>query len=272
MPQIKVSVVMPVFNEAPTIESSSGASSTCLRQRAHHRRRLLDRRHPRRPEAARVERLDTRPSSPAEPGQGRGAAHRLCRRDGRRRHHAGRRPGVRPGRVSAAAAADPRRAGRRRLRIALRRRRVASRAVLLALRGQQVADAAVQHVYEPEPHRHGDLLQGVPPRGHSVDRRSKRTASASSRRSRRKIAAICSCRIYEVGISYSGRTYEEGKKIGWRDGVRAVWCIFKYRPSRIARRRLATAASAPRTGGVAAIPSELVTASHSAVPGADRVR
>ena len=36
------------------------------------------------------------------------------------------------------------------------------------------------------------------------------------------------CRIYEVGISYYGRTYEEGKKIGWRDGVRAIWCILKY--------------------------------------------
>jgi hypothetical protein len=36
------------------------------------------------------------------------------------------------------------------------------------------------------------------------------------------------CRIYEVGISYHGRTYEEGKKIGWRDGVRAIWCILKY--------------------------------------------
>lgn len=35
-------------------------------------------------------------------------------------------------------------------------------------------------------------------------------------------------RIYEVGISYSGRTYEEGKKIGWRDGVKALWCILKY--------------------------------------------
>jgi glycosyltransferase involved in cell wall biosynthesis len=46
-----------------------------------------------------------------------------------------------------------------------------------------------------------------------------------------KIAAR-QCRVYEVGISYSGRTYEEGKKIGWRDGVRAVWCIFKYRPRR----------------------------------------
>jgi len=35
-------------------------------------------------------------------------------------------------------------------------------------------------------------------------------------------------RIYEVGISYAGRTYDEGKKIGWRDGFRAVWCILKY--------------------------------------------
>jgi glycosyltransferase involved in cell wall biosynthesis len=35
-------------------------------------------------------------------------------------------------------------------------------------------------------------------------------------------------RVFEVGISYSGRTYDEGKKIGWRDGVRAVWCILKY--------------------------------------------
>jgi glycosyltransferase involved in cell wall biosynthesis len=35
-------------------------------------------------------------------------------------------------------------------------------------------------------------------------------------------------RIYEVGISYWGRTYEEGKKIGWRDGFRALWCLLKY--------------------------------------------
>jgi glycosyltransferase involved in cell wall biosynthesis len=42
-----------------------------------------------------------------------------------------------------------------------------------------------------------------------------------------KVAKL-GCRIYEVGISYSGRTYGEGKKIGWRDGVRAIWCILKY--------------------------------------------
>jgi hypothetical protein len=35
-------------------------------------------------------------------------------------------------------------------------------------------------------------------------------------------------RIYEVAISYYGRTYAEGKKIGWRDGFHALWCIFKY--------------------------------------------
>ena len=35
-------------------------------------------------------------------------------------------------------------------------------------------------------------------------------------------------RIYEVGVSYAGRTYEEGKKINWKDGLRALWCIFKY--------------------------------------------
>lgn len=36
------------------------------------------------------------------------------------------------------------------------------------------------------------------------------------------------CRIYEVGISYYGRTYQEGKKIGWKDGLRAIFCIIKY--------------------------------------------
>ena len=43
-----------------------------------------------------------------------------------------------------------------------------------------------------------------------------------------KIARIKKIRIYEVGISYYGRTYEEGKKIGWKDGLRALFCILKY--------------------------------------------
>src|SRR5712671_2836892 len=54
-------------------------------------------------------------------------------------------------------------------------------------------------------------------------------------------------RVYEVGISYWGRTYEEGKKIGWKDGVRALWCLLKY------------AVTEPRTLMTAAEPaSELV--------------
>ena len=42
-----------------------------------------------------------------------------------------------------------------------------------------------------------------------------------------KVARL-NCRVYEVGVSYAGRTYQEGKKITWKDGVRALWCIVKY--------------------------------------------
>jgi glycosyltransferase involved in cell wall biosynthesis len=42
-----------------------------------------------------------------------------------------------------------------------------------------------------------------------------------------KVARL-GCRIYEVGVSYAGRTYSEGKKIGFKDGLRAIWCILKY--------------------------------------------
>jgi glycosyltransferase involved in cell wall biosynthesis len=43
-----------------------------------------------------------------------------------------------------------------------------------------------------------------------------------------KIAKIPGIKIYEVGISYYGRTYKEGKKINWKDGIRALWCILRY--------------------------------------------
>ena len=46
-----------------------------------------------------------------------------------------------------------------------------------------------------------------------------------------KVARL-GCRVYEVGISYHGRTYVEGKKIGWRDGVRAARCIVRYSTGR----------------------------------------
>ena len=44
-----------------------------------------------------------------------------------------------------------------------------------------------------------------------------------------KLARMKGIRIYEVGISYYGRTFEEGKKIGWKDGMRAIYCILKYK-------------------------------------------
>jgi hypothetical protein len=43
-----------------------------------------------------------------------------------------------------------------------------------------------------------------------------------------KISRLKDIKIFEVGISYYGRTYAEGKKIGWRDGFRAIYCILKY--------------------------------------------
>lgn len=54
-------------------------------------------------------------------------------------------------------------------------------------------------------------------------------------------------RIYEVGISYSGRTYEEGKKIGWKDGFRALYCLFKY-SLKEPRAKAAPVKSAPAPG------------------------
>ena len=43
-----------------------------------------------------------------------------------------------------------------------------------------------------------------------------------------KISRIKNIRMYEVGISYYGREYEQGKKIRWTDGMRAIYCVFKY--------------------------------------------
>jgi glycosyltransferase involved in cell wall biosynthesis len=54
------------------------------------------------------------------------------------------------------------------------------------------------------------------------------------------------CRIYEVGISYNGRTYDEGKKIGWRDAILAIWCIVRYNVF-TSRSRAAISTAHPRT-------------------------
>jgi len=63
-----------------------------------------------------------------------------------------------------------------------------------------------------------EIIQSIPIREKRFGFEPEITAKLARRR----------CRIYEVGISYYGRTYDEGKKIGWKDGVRAIWCILKY--------------------------------------------
>jgi len=63
-----------------------------------------------------------------------------------------------------------------------------------------------------------DAIQGIPIEEDRFGFEPEITVKVAKRR----------LRIYEVGISYWGRTYEEGKKIGWKDGVRAVWCLLKY--------------------------------------------
>ena len=97
-------------------------------------------------------------------------------------------------------------------------RSAAPSSLLLALGRQPAAHDDVEHVHQPEPHRHGDLLQGVPARGHRSRSRSRKTGSASSPRSPPR-SRPAGWRIYEVGIAYAGRTYAEGKKIAWRDGT-----------------------------------------------------
>ena len=64
-----------------------------------------------------------------------------------------------------------------------------------------------------------DIIQGIPLMENRFGFEPEVTA---------KISRVPKVRIYEVGISYYGRTYEEGKKIGWKDGFRAIWCIMKY--------------------------------------------
>jgi glycosyltransferase involved in cell wall biosynthesis len=64
-----------------------------------------------------------------------------------------------------------------------------------------------------------DILKGIPLKENRFGFEPEVTA---------KLARVKGIRIYEVGVSYYGRTYEEGKKINWKDGFRAIYCIFRY--------------------------------------------
>ena len=102
-----------------------------------------------------------------------------------------------------------------------------ARAAVLALHDQQGPHAGLQHVLQPEPDGHGDLLQGLPhgPAEEHPDPLRPLRLRAGDRHEERQAASL---RIYEVPISYHGRTYEEGKKIGWKDGVKALGVILKF--------------------------------------------
>jgi glycosyltransferase involved in cell wall biosynthesis len=75
-------------------------------------------------------------------------------------------------------------------------------------------------------------------------------------------------RVYELGISYNGRTYAEGKKIGWRDGVRAVWCILKF--SRTGERVRSVLGDTPGRKAAPAVADEITTPVAVAGNGAHR--
>ncbi|MGH9156660.1 MAG: glycosyltransferase [Acidimicrobiales bacterium] len=70
-------------------------------------------------------------------------------------------------------------------------------------------------------------------------------------------------RIYEVGISYSGRTYAEGKKIGWRDGLRALYCVVRYSPVGERLRRMPESRAGERAAAFAEADEELAGVLHS---------
>ena len=94
----------------------------------------------------------------------------------------------------------------------------------------KAADDAVEHVHQPEPDRHGDLLQGLSPGSARATSSSKSNRFGFEPEITAKIAKKTqpAWRIYEVPISYSGRTYEEGKKIGLKDAIQAFYCIVRY--------------------------------------------
>ena len=166
-PGLRLSVVMPVYNEKDTVaEIVRRVRAVPDPQADHPRRRRQHRRHPRDP------RLAWKPATTCEVhyherNQGKGAALRtgfakaagdiVIVQDADLEYDADQYPAPDP--------ADRRGPGRRGLRLAFCLRRPAPRALLLALRGQPRADHVVEHVHRPEPDRHGDLLQGLPPRG-----------------------------------------------------------------------------------------------------------
>jgi hypothetical protein len=161
-----------------------------------------------------------------EPWQRLCAAHRLRTCQRRDHHHPGCRPGVRAERVPAPARADRDRAGRRGVWLALHRQRVTPRPVLLALDGQQFL-TLLSNVFTNLNLTDMEVCYKVFKRSILQDFELKEERFGFEPEFTARIAKG-GYTVYEVGISYYGRTYEEGKKINWKDGIRAVYVILKY--------------------------------------------
>ena len=223
-----LSVVMPSYNEAATLETVIRRVLVVpVRPGADRRGRRLRRRHGRRSCASIDDPRIRLFVQPINLGQGRRAPPRVRRGDRAVRDRAGRRPRVRPGGVRRPCSAR------------------SSRATPTSSTGRASSPAT--------PHR-------VLYYWHSVGNRFLTTASnmftnlnltdmeTCYKAFRREVIqsieieedrfgfepeitakiAAAGWRIYEVGISYSGRTYSEGKKIGWKDGVRAIYGVVRY--------------------------------------------
>ena len=222
----RVSIVMPVYNERGDDREMLGArAGRAARQGDRRRRRRLHRRHARPPRAADRDGARARLLARPQPRQGRRAAPRLRRGARRRRPHPGRRPRVRSRRLPGAAGADRARRGRRRVRLALPRR-TAPRAALLALRRQPRCSRR-----SPTSSPTSTSPTWRPATRSSAGGAARHQAARGPLRLRAEITAKIArgaVRIYEVPISYAGRTYDEGKKITWKDGIRGVWCTVRY--------------------------------------------
>ena len=239
---VKLSLVIPVYNEVATLreivervvavdldkelvlvdDGSTDGSRELLGRAARPGARALAA-ATRAPGAASNE--VQRPAAAAEHGQGRGAAHRVRGGHRRHRHHPGRRPRVRPARHPALI--QPILDGNADVVFGSRFiGALAPGALLLAHGREPRADAAVEHAHDLNLTDmetcykvfRREVIKAIVIEENRFGFEPELTAKVAKMR----------LRIYEVPVSYRGRTYEEGKKIGWKDGVRALYCIVKY--------------------------------------------